>query len=144
MKKQENSKKKMFTPVSILGGIAVGVGYFMFSPSPSYSVDMMTPGLKLNNKDEQTASLIKAAEESTPENLKKLIRNGADVNAKDSTGRTALMRAAELGQTENVEILIDAGADIHAKDNKEWTALMYAEWDDHTDIIKLLKDAGEK
>ena len=134
MKKTEKPKKKGCSPLGIIGGIVVAFGYFLFLQSNDrrdYSVDLMSPIVTTNEQQKITE-------------LKQLIQNGADVNATDYNGKTALMRAAEAGRTQNVEILIDAGADIHAKDNKEWTALMYAEWDDHTDIIKLLKAAGEK
>jgi ankyrin repeat protein len=42
--------------------------------------------------------------------LKTLISNGADINAKDNTGKTALEIAKEKGNTEIVKILKQAGA----------------------------------
>ena len=42
--------------------------------------------------------------------VKELIAAGADVNAKDDDGWTALMYAAEKGYTEIIEILKAAGA----------------------------------
>jgi len=44
-----------------------------------------------------------------------LIDKGADVNAKDITGETALMVAAERGHTEIVKLLIGRGADVNAR-----------------------------
>ena len=42
---------------------------------------------------------------------KLLIENGADVNAKDNDGVTALMQASENGHTEIVSLLKSAGAE---------------------------------
>lgn len=58
--------------------------------------------------------------------LKQLIEAGADVNASDSVGDTALMRAAQRGHTEMVQMLLAAGANPNAQDMRGWTALMGA------------------
>jgi ankyrin repeat protein len=55
-----------------------------------------------------------------------LIAAGADVNARDKNGNTALMIATSRGHVDIVEILIDAGADVNAKDECGNTALMIA------------------
>jgi len=72
----------------------------------------------------------------TAEQTKLLIEAGADVHAKDSDGRTALMWAKTAEQT---KLLIEAGADVNAKDKHERTALMRAETAEQT---KLLLEAG--
>jgi hypothetical protein len=72
-----------------------------------------------------------------------LIDNGADVNAKDNDGWTALMYAAFSGYTETAEVLIDNGADVNAKDNDGLTALMIAEGNDQTEIVNLLREVEE-
>ena len=48
--------------------------------------------------------------------VKRLIKEGADTNAIDIDGYTALMRAATYGHTEVAKLLIEAGADIDEKD----------------------------
>jgi ankyrin repeat protein len=51
-----------------------------------------------------------------------LLGAGADPNAQDAAGRTALMRAAVGGTPEQVTVLIVAGANVTARDKKGATA----------------------
>ena len=67
---------------------------------------------------------------------KMLIEAGANINAIDHEGRTALMRSLF---TEVAKILIEDGADVDAKDNDGRTALMMAET---VERAKLLIEAG--
>ena len=73
-----------------------------------------------------------------------LLAKGAEVNAKDKDGRTALMYAAGNGHTETVETLLAKGAEVNAEDKGGRTALMYATWKGHTKIVRLLKQAGAR
>ncbi len=73
-----------------------------------------------------------------------LLDAGADVNAKDNNGETALIQAASTGHTETVQALLDAGADVDAEGAFEMTALMWAKRKGHTEIVELLKKAGAR
>jgi len=55
-----------------------------------------------------------------------LVEAGAQVNAKNDDGSTALMAAALKGDADIVQILLSAGADIKVKDKDEDTALNLA------------------
>ncbi len=55
-------------------------------------------------------SLIGAAKKGDTETVKTLLAAGADVNAQNWVGQTALMQAAWHGHTAIVEILKEAGA----------------------------------
>lgn len=55
-----------------------------------------------------------------------LLAEGADANARDAYGATALMNAAHIGSLEIVNALLAAGAETDAKDELGWTALMKA------------------
>lgn len=80
-------------------------------------------------------------------NLNSLLQGGADSNACNDEGDTALMLAAGLGKLEMVHALIEAGANVHAANARGWTALMKAIYNhdlDHgfPEIISALIDAG--
>ena len=100
---------------------------------------MATTVQAISNKD---LELIKAVIVGDVAEVKRLIKSGADVNAKRNTGYTALMAAAYKGHTEIVEILIKSGADVNAKTNNGQTVLMFATCGGHTEIVEILIEAG--
>ena len=62
-----------------------------------------------------------------------LLKNGADVNAKDNKGNTALMIAIQYAQNNDfISMLLDNGADVNAKREDGHTVLMIIvdQWDD--------------
>lgn len=67
-----------------------------------------------------------AVEQDNPELVKLLIEKGADVNAKDKDGYTALMRAIKKGYLEIARALINNNADVNVKSNDGFTPLMQA------------------
>ena len=71
--------------------------------------------------------LINAAFQGDLDTVKKALDAGADVNAVDEYGQTALMLAAEsLGvynKKDIIELLLQRGADVSIKDPGGWTAL---------------------
>jgi hypothetical protein len=67
-----------------------------------------------------------------------LLEIGADVNATDADGRTALNVAAGRGHEEVARLLIENGAGINAKDNRERTALHLAAEKRHEAVARLL------
>lgn len=86
--------------------------------------------------------LMSAASNGDINAVKRLLNEGADVNAKDSDNWTALTKAARDGHTEIVKFLIEKGADVHAKAYKGYSALMVAALDGNTEIVKLLIEKG--
>lgn len=74
--------------------------------------------------------------------LELLIRSGADIEAKDSTGRTALACAVENGDATSVNILLKAGADPRISLPEQETAVVYAAGRGMTDVVQMLIQAG--
>ena len=80
-------------------------------------------------------------------NISGLLTRGADVNARDSYGFTALMAAAGNGRTETriVAGLLNKGADINAEASDGSTALMIAAEHGHAEtVLALLSHDGIK
>jgi ankyrin repeat protein len=73
--------------------------------------------------------------------VKRLLDEGADINAKDD-GLTLLMKSATEGYLKTAKLLIDKKADIDAKSNEGSTALMAASMAGYTKIVELLVNAG--
>jgi uncharacterized protein len=68
--------------------------------------------------------------------------DGADANAADSDGRTALHHAAINGDVEAVLFLLDTGAHVDVADANGWTALHFAARDYHVEVARVLLNAG--
>ena len=69
-----------------------------------------------------------------------LLKDGANVNTKDSRGTTPLMYAAAVGSPEIMRQLIAAGADVNARNSFEATALMWCT--NNREKVRLLSKRG--
>lgn len=67
---------------------------------------------------------------------------GADPDARDSDGVTAMMLAAAADRPEVVRGLLSLGVDINAQDVNGWTALTYAEASGAERVADLLRQDG--
>ena len=98
------------------------------------------------NKTELNQKLIIAAFECDAELIKRLLADGAEINAEDELGRSALHEAAHSGDPSVVKLLIDAGADMNAQDGCGYTPLDFAQGREAHDktgqVIAMLKAAG--
>ena len=70
--------------------------------------------------------LIAAAKRGALPEIKRLLDQGAQVNAKDKDEVTPLMLASENGRLDIVQTLLDKGADVNVKDSYGMSALMLA------------------
>ncbi len=88
--------------------------------------------------------LIEATENDNTEIIEVLLKEGADINATNEDGQTALVIAAEKGHIETVQVLLTTpGINIDAANNKDGsTALMFAAQNGHTNIVNTLIDKG--
>jgi ankyrin repeat protein len=86
--------------------------------------------------------LMRAALDGNTESVKELIRQGADINQRDDSDRTALMFAVINRHYETMKVLLEYGADVNAKSNKGGTALMAAALAGDLGIVQALLDKG--
>lgn len=71
-----------------------------------------------------------------------LLDHGADINAQDEVGRTALMEACVAFKKDTIRLLISRGADVNAFDNNGCTALMRAAYGGYVSLVEELLAAG--
>lgn len=71
-----------------------------------------------------------------------LIARGAQIDARDTRGWTALSRAARRGQLDIVEALLNAGASADLPDDDGWTALFWAARHGHARVVARLLASG--
>ena len=74
--------------------------------------------------------------------LARSLDGGADVNALNQHGQTAIMNAAHHGQIDLVQLLIARGADLNRSAKYGLTALMLAVIGGHAAVVELLVRAG--
>jgi ankyrin repeat protein len=86
--------------------------------------------------------LLDAAWNNKLDGIKRLLDLGADVEATDHDGNTALSWAARWGHTEICAFLIEKGADVKKRGWKNWSALDWAESNKRHETMAFLRFAG--
>ena len=97
---------------------------------------LRSTGMRMN------AELLEAAEQGDVKLASRLLDRGADIEAKDEDGETALIKAARSSKTNVVSLLLVRGADIEAEDKYGYTALIKAARKAKTEVISLLLARG--
>lgn len=118
---------------------------FAFYKWMEYLVDKDSgkPGTHPGSRDENgNTPLLIAAQRGYAQMVKKLLEQGADVDARNDYGTTALMFASDYGHAEIVRILLDHGATVNLKDVRGHTALMFAANKGYEEIVEMLLEAG--
>jgi ankyrin repeat protein len=95
----------------------------------------------VKRRDTLNNELILAAERGDLKKLEELIKAGANLNAQDHKGRTAMLAATHSNKPEIVKILIDAGADMNLQDDIHDNPFIYAGAQGRLEILKLLIEA---
>ena len=86
--------------------------------------------------------LFSAARRGCEDLAKRLLANGASLQARDRSGAMPLSRAAEEGWIALVTLFLDRGAAINSRDVHGSTALFRAAEADRLDIVRTLLDRG--
>jgi ankyrin repeat protein len=100
-------------------------------------------GARVNSQGSCCAPLLLAAGEGRLDAVRYLLDQGADVNARDERGQSALTEAAFNGNPTVMKELILRGADLNALSD-EGTALDIAINTNHQDAVTLLKHYGAR
>ena len=87
-------------------------------------------------------TLREAAENGDLADVKRHLKRGADVNARDNFGETPLFLAVFKGHKDVAELLIAKGAMVNIKAKNNATPLHYAAMQGHTDVAELLIAKG--
>jgi hypothetical protein len=104
--------------------------------------ELVKRGADVNASSQKHVTPLMEATSHSPLVVDLLIRGGANVNARDMFGGTALMLAARGGREDIVRALIKASADVNTKDSEGRTALSSAIDNGHTEVAQFLKQAG--
>ncbi|MEW6493027.1 MAG: ankyrin repeat domain-containing protein, partial [Cyanobacteriota bacterium] len=106
------------------------------SDTPNKIAQNFNATVKQNETHNQI--LLEAIENQDLEGVKAALANGADANADNPAGITALMFAAMNGNLDIFNALLEAGADVNLDSGEGETALMYAAVGGHLEIAQIL------
>jgi ankyrin repeat protein len=89
-----------------------------------------------------SGSLVDAVARRDSGAVRSLLRQHADVNARDADGATALQWAAHWNDVETASLLIDAGAHVNTANDLGVSPLMLASTNGSVEMVNRLLDAG--
>jgi len=96
----------------------------------------------LKNQKELNDKLLIASSQNSSEEIELLLKQGAEINCCDESGRFPIHRASEKGHVATIKILAKLGGDVNKTDNNGNTALMLAADNGHVEAIKALCELG--
>src|SRR5262245_52711790 len=128
--------------IALFAGIGVAIVLFAsgMSQSPADSPPTVRAGDQGGEAGPIVAELVTAIRNGDVRVVRKLLDNGANVNAHDAEGNTPLILASFYASPECLELLIEKGADVNAANKAGATALIRAATD--YEKTRLLVAAG--
>jgi ankyrin repeat protein len=124
--------KHLFTPSELIPHIKTG--------NLPKVLELINDGYDINSTKENP--LLIACQHNQLPCVQLLLSLGADIEIKDSKGKTALIFASEKGHLDIVKELINNGANVDAKDNDGKTALIISSNIGNLEILKELLNNG--
>src|SRR5262245_33358992 len=94
------------------------------------------------NQNEATRTRWRVAETDHVLDIVPLLKSGADMNAGNVHGVTALMRASEHGRELMVRALLEYGADPNVARSDKFNALLLASFFGHEQVVRILISHG--
>lgn len=112
-------------------------------PTEKPQIATVTPSIMLSDSQKLilTSKLIQAAEVGDITAIKQFLKEGADINGRDTRGRTPVMAATHSNQVAVVKALVLAGADINLRDHQLDNPFLYAGAEGLMDILRLAIEA---
>ena len=107
-----------------------------FAEHPEIPIDVHSEKVK--------EAFLLASSEGHKDMVQALLKAGANVDAANGSGETALMAAAMHGHKDIVETLLSAGVSVDVAAAFGLTALMLAVREGHKDVVEMLLAAGAK
>jgi ankyrin repeat protein len=78
------------------------------------------------------------------ERVRYLLAHGANPDARDGDGYTALINATRFSFLELATYLAGHNANVNLGDRNNWTPLIYAAWEDNPELVSMLMKHGAK
>ena len=130
------------TVILLLLGLSLSIAACTSNPAGNTNATP-TPTTSPDIKDtDGFTPLMNAAKNGDLDGGQRAIASGANVNATNETGISALYIAAGLGHKELTKLLIEKGANVNAKTSGGFTPLMQAALTGQVEIAQMLLDAG--
>ncbi|HMP03533.1 MAG TPA: ankyrin repeat domain-containing protein [Gemmatales bacterium] len=115
----------------------------VYKPDPGFVIDLAEAGASTKIRfDDRSTLLHPPAQKGYAKVVKALLRFGADVNARDCFGRSALQFAVDARSLETAQALLDGGADPDSRNDEGITSLMIAAINQQAELLDLLLKAG--
>src|SRR5262245_42153981 len=130
--------------IVLLAGSGIGVALVLFAGRSQFPASS-PPTVRADDQREAkpvAADLVTAIRNADAPAVRKLLDNGADVNAHHEEGNTPLILASFYASPECVKLLLEKGADVNAANKAGVTALIRAATS--YEKTRLLVEAGAK